>query len=305
LLAEIRRLIDKLGTLSGFPDPPAMDSARAKPELRPRDRNAGKMADDKAAEARRLRPPDGLRALGDDDVPADLALLYTEKDGRRGRLLFANTSPAVNGWDGRHLTALSHSVRALDLPPGTRVAGSAFVFADMVQVIRRDGPKATLAAFVGVLVVITLTMGLGRHGLLTALAATMGTTAMLALSSLVGLKINFLDFVALPLTMGIGTDYAANVLSRARQEATRGVRRAVQTTGGVVVLCSFTTIVGYASLLAADNAGIRSFGIAAMLGELTCITAGVWVAPVLLAAVERCRQRSIVVPYGPQREQRS
>ena len=96
----------------------------------------------------------------------------------------------------------------------------------MVQVIRRDGPKATLAAFVGVLVVITLTMGLGRHGLLTALAATMGTTAMLALSSLVGLKINFLDFVALPLTMGIGTDYAANVLSRARQEATRGVRRA-------------------------------------------------------------------------------
>jgi predicted RND superfamily exporter protein len=61
----------------------------------------------------------------------------------------------------------------------------------------------------------------------------------------------------------------------------------VLTTGGVVVLCSFTTVVGYASLLAADNAGIRSFGLAAMLGELTCVTAGVWLGPVLLDAFER------------------
>jgi len=76
-------------------------------------------------------------------------------------------------------------------------------------------------------------------------------------------------------------------VSRAREEGTGGARRAVLTTGGVVVLCSFTTIVGYASLLAADNAGIRSFGIAAMLGELACIAAGVLAAPVLLEAFER------------------
>jgi predicted RND superfamily exporter protein len=254
------------------------------------DRNANKMSDETAKEARALRPPDGLRPLGDDDVPADLALQYTEKDGQRGRLIFANTAPGVNGWDGRHLTAVSRSVRGLDLPAGTRVAGSAFVFADMVEAIRRDGPRATLVAFVGVLVVIAFTMGLGRHGLLTAASATLGTATMLALSSLAGLKINFLDFVALPLTMGIGTDYAANVLSRAREESLGGVRRAVLTTGGVVALCSFTTIVGYASLLAADNAGIRSFGIAAMLGELTCVTVGVLAGPMVLEAVERRRR---------------
>lgn len=251
------------------------------------DRHADEMPEETAAEARRLRPPDGLRPLGPADVPAELGLLYTEKDGHRGRLMFANTAPTVNGWDGRDLKTVSRRIRALDLPPGTRVAGSAFVFADMIEAIRRDGPRATLVALIGVLVVIALTMGLGRHGRLTALAAVFGATAMLALSSLAGVKINFLDFVALPLTLGIGNDYAANVLSRAREEAPGAARRAVLTTGGVVVLCSFTTIVGYASLLAADNAGIRSFGLAAMLGELTCVVAGVWVAPVLLEALER------------------
>jgi len=251
------------------------------------DRHADEMADETATLAGRLRPPDGLRPLRAEDVPAELALLYTEKDGRRGRLIFANTAPSVNGWDGRDLKTVSQRVRSLDLPSGTRVAGSAFVFADMIEAIRRDGPKATLVALIGVLIVIALTMGVGRHGRLTALAAVFGTTAMLALSSLAGVKINFLDFVALPLTLGIGTDYAANVLSRAREEAFGATRRAVLTTGGVVVLCSFTTSVGYASLLVADNAGIRSFGLAAMLGELTCIAAGAWVAPVLLDALER------------------
>src|SRR4029450_9634591 len=102
----------------------------------------------------------------------------------------------------------------------------------MVEVIRRDGPKATLVALMGVLVVITLTVGVGRHGLLTAGCAMLGTAAMLALAHLVGLKVNFLDFVALPLTMGIGTDYAANVLSRAREEGRGGTRRGGRTTGG-------------------------------------------------------------------------
>jgi uncharacterized membrane protein YbhN (UPF0104 family) len=197
----------------------------------------------------------------------------------------------VNGWDGRDLETVSERIRSLDLPAGTRVAGSAFVFADMVETIRRDGPKATLVALIGVLIVIALTMGVGRHGRLTALAAVLGTTAMLALSSLAGVKINFLDFVALPLTLGIGTDYAANVLSRAREGGHGATRHAVLTTGGVVLLCSFTTIVGYASLLSADNAGIRSFGLAATLGELTCIIAGVWAAPVLLDALERVAAR--------------
>jgi len=251
------------------------------------DRHADELPEATAAEARRLRPPDGLRPLGPADVPAELGLLYTEKDGHRGRLMFANTAPAVNGWDGRDLKTVSQRIRSLDLPPGTRIAGSAFVFADMIEAIRRDGPTATLVALIGVLIVIALTMGVGRHGRLTALAAVFGTTAMLALSSLAGVKINFLDFVALPLTLGIGTDYAANVLSRAREEASDATRRAMLTTGGVVVLCSFTTIVGYASLLAAQNAGIRSFGLAAMLGELTCVVAGVWVAPVLLEVLEQ------------------
>ena len=90
---------------------------------------------------------------------------------------------------------------------------------------------------------------------------------MIACAALLGLKVNFLDFVALPITLGISVDYAVNVVARDDGPAERGssdrsadLGQALATTGGAVVLCSWTTIVGYGSLLLSANAGIRSFG---------------------------------------------
>jgi predicted RND superfamily exporter protein len=48
-------------------------------------------------------------------------------------------------------------------------------------------------------------------------------------------------------------------------------------------LCSYTTTVGYGSLLLSQNLGIRSFGIAAMLGEITCLVVALFLAPALLS----------------------
>jgi predicted RND superfamily exporter protein len=107
---------------------------------------------------------------------------------------------------------------------------------------------------------------------------------MLAVVALAGLKINFLDFVALPITIGIGIDYAVNICARAKIEplGPGRARRALSTAGGAVCMSSYTTIVGYGSLLTSTNLGIRSFGHAAILGEITCLVAALVLAPALL-----------------------
>ncbi len=76
-------------------------------------------------------------------------------------------------------------------------------------------------------------------------------------------------------------------------------------TGGAVVLCSYTTTVGYGSLLLSQNLGIRSFGIAAMLGEITCLVMALYLAPSLLWPVrrERAGERARRDAFEP-REQR-
>jgi predicted RND superfamily exporter protein len=105
---------------------------------------------------------------------------------------------------------------------------------------------------------------------------------MLALASLVGLKVNFLDFIALPITIGIGIDYSANLAARHLDEG-GDPRNLLSTIGGAVFLCSWTTIVGYGSLLLSENQGIRSFGAAAILGEFTCLAAALGAVPALLS----------------------
>jgi predicted RND superfamily exporter protein len=48
------------------------------------------------------------------------------------------------------------------------------------------------------------------------------------------------------------------------------------------MLCSFTTTVGYGSLLVADNQALESFGRLAVTGEITTLLCAVLVLPSLL-----------------------
>src|SRR5262249_42674763 len=167
-----------------------------------------------------------------------------------------------------------------------------------------DGPKSTFIALIGAVIVIALLVGAGRHGAITLICMGSGTLLMLAAASLAGLRVNFLDFVALPITIGIGIDYSVNIVARARQDGPGSARAVLSTTGGAVALCSFTTVVGYGSLLMSANQGIRSFGLAAILGELTCITAALLLAPTLLQLIVRKKvERPPLAAVSPEPEQ--
>ena len=94
----------------------------------------------------------------------------------------------------------------------------------------------------------------GGTGLLVLLVALFfGVVWTIGPVAMVDMKLNFLNFIGLPITFGIGIDYAVNVLNRYRIEGPGSMERAVATTGGAVALCSLTTLIGYSSLLIADN----------------------------------------------------
>jgi hypothetical protein len=109
----------------------------------------------------------------------------------------------------------------------------------------------------------------------------MGVILMIGGAAWSDMKLNFLNFIALPITFGIGCEYPFNIFDRSRLLG-GDVATAVRRSGGAVALCSYTTIVGYGSLLFADNQALESFGRLAMSGELTCIACALLVLPSLL-----------------------
>jgi len=157
--------------------------------------------------------------------------------------------------------------------------------------MRHDGPLASLLAFFGVVLTVLL---LFRARLATPYvlsALLVGVLWMLALCMVMRIKINFINFIAFPITFGIGVDYAVNIMARYLGDGGKDVGSAIRGTGGAVSLCSVTTIIGYSSLLVAKNLGLYYFGFLAVLGELTCLTVAVIVLP---AALLWWRRRSEV-----------
>jgi hypothetical protein len=111
------------------------------------------------------------------------------------------------------------------------------------------------------------------------LALLVGVSGEVIFLYFADVKINFLNFAALPITFGIGVDYAVNVVSRHLEDGRDDLLHSVATTGAAVALCSATTVIGYSSLLLAQNRALLLFGLLAVLGELCCLTAAIVALP--------------------------
>jgi predicted RND superfamily exporter protein len=240
--------------------------------------------------AAELRPPEHIDRIVESDVPPELAWPFTEQDGTRGRLILATTGAGFDLWRTEDLERFVGTFRALELGSDLVVGGNAFVQHDIVRSVDSDGPRTTLVAAIGAVLVVLLVLGATRQAAVTLLCAAAGVLLLLTVASFFGLKINFLDFVALPITIGIGIDYAVNIAARHRVEGPGSSGRIVMAAGPAVALCSYTTVVGYASLLLSANQGIRSFGLAALIGELTCLCGALALAPALLDLRRRARK---------------
>ena len=164
--------------------------------------------------------------------------------------------------DAHYLMQWADSFRQVELPNGEVVRGSGdpVILADMLAGIKIDAPKAMALSVISTLLVVLIAFRARRAGWLALATMFLGMTWLIALLAVAKMHINFLNFVALPITVGVGADYAVNVMKRHEIERGADIARTILETGGAVVLCSLTTFLGYAALLLSTNGAVRSFG---------------------------------------------
>ena len=228
--------------------------------------------------------PSDLKPVKIADLPELVARPFTEEDGTRGNIVYIVPAKGRSVWDAHYLMDWADSFREVKLPSGEviRGTGNPVIFSDMLINIGEDAPIAILLSLIGTFIVI-LGAFRGRSGGWLALGALLlGIVWLVAFLALRDIKLNFLNFVALPISIGVGADYAINVMKRRQIEGDEGLYRVLVQTGGAVVLCSLTTTLGYLALLLSINKAVQSFGLAAAIGEVTTLLAAVLVLPALL-----------------------
>jgi predicted RND superfamily exporter protein len=251
----------------------------------------------------KLLGDDDLAPIGPGDLPRSFASGLRERDGTMGRTILVKPRPSDALWKADAMHLFVQTLRDLARPaagsvflPG-RVAGSIPLSSDILASVSRDAPKASLVSLVGVIVVVLIVLRARKASIYVIGSLVVGVLWLLGATMTAGIKINFSNFIAFPITLGIGVDYSVNVMMRYVQDGERDIRGAVRSTGGAVALCSLTTIIGYSSLLLAKNRALFLFGLLAVLGEVACLTAAVIALPAWLVLRHRAN-RPIAEPVG-------
>jgi hypothetical protein len=252
----------------------------------------GLFKEDEWKEIERFIPPDDLKPFTIDDLPEEIARVFTESDGRRGRVVFISPTDVKLVDDAHYLFRWADSYRETKLSDGSVVLGSgrAVIYADMWSAIINDVPKAVLCSLITVVAAVLIAFRAGRPALAVLAGLAVGVAWMALVLVLLGVRLNFLNFIALPITFGIGVDYAVNIVQRYVRDGVGSALNVVRETGGAVILCSMTTTLGYLALVGSSNYGVRSLGVAAVVGEVCCMLAAVLVVPAAFVWIDGKRK---------------
>lgn len=236
-------------------------------------------------------PPENLKAIGVDDIPNELVRPFVELDGTKGTLVLVYMADGMSVWNGRDLTRFADVVREVVLEDGSKVrsSGKAVIYSDMIKYVAEEGPTATVVAFLLVFVVIVLSYRKPKHIFVLGGSMFSGVLLMMGAAVVLGQKINFLNYIAVPIQFGIGVDYAVNIYSRYLEEGKGSMGRVLRSTGGAVMITSTTTIIGYAALWFSINGAINTFGTLANIGEVTCLLTATLLMPSLLHLLDMRR----------------
>jgi uncharacterized protein len=217
------------------------------------------------------------RPIEASDLPPELAENFLDKEtGKRNIITVYPKAKA---------TATNAGLRSYDAAlreVAPTITGTTPLFLDFFDEMLGESKKAAL--YVGILVLLfaLLSFRSVKYALIAAVPPVLSLVLLFGTLPLLGWKINVLNLITLPLTIGIGVAYGTYLLQRYLVEG-RDLGSALRYTSKAIFLSAFTTMVGFGSLgLAGSFKMLASFGTVLFIGIGYCYLSTMLVIPALL-----------------------
>lgn len=179
--------------------------------------------------------------------------------------------------------------RVLDLPPGTEapleVTGLPALVDELRSLIKRDLALMVFVVTVSVVCVLWLHFGSIRTALLVTVPVLAALLWMLGLLAAAGKSLNFINVLAIPITIGLGMDNGLHILERMRSSANGRIDEALIHSGRAVVISSLSNMLGFGALSLASFRGIQEMGVLAIIGVALSLITSITLIPALIQTV--------------------
>ena len=183
--------------------------------------------------------------------------------------------------------ALAAVRSALDLP-GVTPTGAAALSHDLEAAVVRDLPRQFALALVAIAAALALHFRSVRDALLALSPTLVSGVALLGAMDALGLRLNLVNGVMVPLLLGINVDYGifAVVAARGGRDGRAGRLSAAC---GALLTCAATTGVGCGTLALTSVPAVRSLGVLVVVGVAGCAVGAAGLT--LPALLRRARSR--------------
>ncbi len=193
----------------------------------------------------------------------------------RGNYLIYAYSP-YDLWEGNNMEKFVGQLRTVD----PNVTGIAVLNAENRVLMMRGFKRAALFAFIIVFIIIFVDFKNAVDSLFALIPMIFGLLWLLIIMGIFRIPLNFANFFAIPILIGIGIENGVQLMHRFKERGDFAI--AGKSTGTGVILTALTTIAGFGTLLIAKHKGVFSLGLVMSIGVFTCLMAAMIVLPVML-----------------------
>jgi hypothetical protein len=162
-------------------------------------------------------------------------------------------------------------------PPGVKISISgSTAFQEQMKTEMGSSMGVLIgSAMVLMVIVLGILFAYASHRFLPVLFVGIGLTIAMGFMGLVGISLNMAVIGAFPVMIGLGIDYGIQFHARLDEESRKGtldqaVLVTITRTGPAVMFAMLATCMGFIAMFISNIPMIRSFGLVAMIGIMSC-----------------------------------
>lgn len=180
-------------------------------------------------------------------------------------------------WNLKKLRIFNRIVKKID----PEITGDPVIFLRIIKMIKKDGKIALIVASLLIFVLLLIDFKNPFIAGATMVPLVIAIIWLFAIMELLGLKLNVVNIMALPLILGIGIDDGVHFVHRYLSEG-KNIFKSYSSTGKAAFLTTVTTSACFGILSFQPHRGMASMGIMLFIGISLCwITTVLFLAPVL------------------------
>lgn len=216
------------------------------------------------------------------DLPIEVRQLFgrqQQHEPEKGAIMLF---PAISLSDGDKVIELAEELRQVKQQSGERVAiaGESMILADILNLIFQEAPKILLIATISIFIILWFFLKRLIYAVIALVPAIFTIFLTLGTMSLLGMELNYINMIMIPILLGIGVDSGVHMVNRAIDG--NRLCEIINETGMAIFGSIVTSGLGLGALLLTNHPGLNSLAYVAILGLSFNLVISVLVLPSLI-----------------------